>query len=165
MTSLNTTYYNTLSDTAKAMIDENGSWDVGPVARNAIAKDAYTQATTSGTVVESTTHTTPWTGKVGLMATYEFLYASGGGDTCLTTAGNSYSSSCGTAANDWLLKTGSYLWTVSPSSDFASSALRVNSSGRVNTYCAAAPAVFLKSSVKVASGDGTSGNPYILKLQ
>ena len=168
--SLNTTYYNTLSDTAKAMIDENGSWDVGPSTYNAIASEAYTQATTSGTVVGSTTHTTPWTGKVGLMASYEYLYATGGGDTCLTKSGFDYDEGCGTVANDWLLNTSSNLWTISPLISDANFALFVNLIGRVNTgYAnyyynyAAAPAVFLKSSVRVASGDGRSpSSAYVL---
>ncbi len=168
--SLNTTYYNTLSDTAKGMIDENGSWDVGPAAYNAIAKDAYTQATTSGTVVGSTTHTTPWTGKVGLMASYEFLYASGGGDTCLTTSGYNYSSVCGTEENDWL-KPGNISFALSADSNNANQSIGLFSNGgfvsaiRVDKTRYGIPAVFLKSSVRVASGDGTSGNPYILNLE
>ena len=167
--SLNTTYYNTLSDTAKGMIDKNGSWDVGPAAYNAIASGAYTSATTSGTVVGSTTHTTPWTGKVGLMALYEFLYATGGGDTCLTTSGNDYDLGCGTAANDWLLNTGSTFWIISPSSDYVGYALNVTNGGYVrNSYVdndyAAVPAVFLKREVKITKGDGTSENPYELSL-
>ena len=166
--SLNTTYYNTLSDTATDMIDENGSWDVGPAAYNATASEAYTSATTNNQTVGSITHTTPWTGKVGLMASYEFLYATGGGDSCLTTAGSSYNSSCGTAANDWLLNTGADLWTLSPRSGDPSSALYVYSVCFVNGYhvgnsTAAVPAVFLKSSVKLDSGQGTSSSPYILK--
>ena len=170
MTSLNTTYYNTLSDTAKGMIDENGSWDVGPVAYNATASEAYTQATTTSTI-ESTTHTTPWTGKVGLMASYEYLYATGGGDSCFTTSGYNYDGGCGKAANDWLLNTDFGLWTLSPSSVNFDGALYVRSGGYVvsnlvNVYggYAAAPAVFLKSSVTISGGNGTNPeNAYILQ--
>ena len=165
-TYLNETYYGTLSSDAKEMID-NGSWNVGAVACFAIASQAYTSATTTSTV-GSTTHTTPWTGKVGLMATYEFLYASSG-ENCLTTDGYYYYLSCGTATYDWM-KPGYSSWSLS-SSDRASSALSVDSSGYVYNGSVlggdgqALPAVFLKSSVTIASGDGTSGNPYILNLE
>ena len=166
---LNTTYYNTLSDTAKAMIDENGSWNVGPVANTTSAMEAYISATTTSTV-KNTEHITPWIGKVGLVANYEFLYATGGGDTCLTTAGNSYSSSCGTTGNDWLKNNYNNLWTLSPSTSFDNSSNYVGSTGSMSGTSVtggnvAVPAVFLKSSVRVASGDGTSGNPYILNLE
>ena len=167
-TSLNTTYYDTLTSAAKNMIDESAQWNVGPAAYTAIASEAYTQATTSGTKVGDTTHTTPWTGKVGLMASYEFLYATGGGDSCLTTAGSSYNSSCGPAANDWL-KPGTFLWTLSPRGDNANFSLGVDSYGRVGygfvaVDFAAVPAVFLKSSVTITSGDGTDPeHAYVLQ--
>ena len=66
------------------MIDETAEWNVGPVAYNATAPQAYTSAAT-----------TKWKGTdtadpgIGFMATYEFLYATSG--NCLTTTGNSYS--------------------------------------------------------------------------
>ena len=103
------------------------------------------------------------------MAIYEFLYASGGGDSCLTTSGFDYDGGCGTAANDWLLNTGSDLWTVSPRSDSARFALNVFFSGdvsssSVNNGTAAAPAVFLKSSVTITGGDGKStSTAYVLE--
>ena len=166
-TYLNETYYNTLSTSAKSMIDENGSWNVGAVGATATASQAYTSATTT-TTIGSTTHTTLWTGKVGLMASYEFLYASSG-ENCLTIGGDSYFSSCGTATYEWM-KPGSSSWSLSPSSGDTDRALVVSSigyvgSGFVNVSYQALPAVILKPSVTIASGDGTSGNPYILNLE
>ena len=175
-TSLNTTYYDTLTTAAKKMIDETAEWNVGPVAYNATSSAAYTSATTSGTVTNfgPVTHTTPWVGNgtnehgIGLLATYEFLYASSG-ENCLTTDGYNYNSSCGTAANEWLKPVPS-LWTLSPSSGFASCSLGVYADGHVGNYyvadpSAAVPAVFLKSSVTIVSGDGTDPeHAYILQL-
>ena len=174
---LNTTYYNTLSDTAKNMIDENGKWDVGPVIYNATASDSYTASTTTGTVIDNVTHTTPWTAKVGIIASYEYLYAAGL-DSCLTTNGYNFGYNtgleCGRQDNNWL-RTSSEAWTlspyngVSPYNGKANYAIYIHSTGAVNAdpitnYYAIIPVVYLKSDVKVASGDGKSpSTAYVLE--
>jgi len=173
-TSLNTTYYNTLGEAAQNMIDENGNWNVGPATSYAKASQSYTGATTTSTI-ESITHTTPWIGNgedehgIGLLASYEFLYASAG-DGCQSVAGDSgkFNTTCGTAENDWL-KPRVLIWTISPSSGLVERSQYVASNGYVNGnyvtgYGAAVPTVFLKSSVKVVSGDGKStSTAYILE--
>ena len=164
-TSLNTKYYNTLSDDAKKMIDENGSWDVGPVAYDAVANAAYTSAI--GTKWKGTDTSDPG---IGLVASYEFLYATAGGESCLTTSGYSYSSSCGKATNDWMTPD-TLLWTLSPNSSsyLVDDSLYLLSAGFVSSetvtlYDRAVPVVFLKSSVKVVSGDGKSpSTAYVLE--
>ena len=150
------TYYPTLSTTAKGMIEESATWKVGAAAYDANAGAAYTSA--GGTT---------WTGKIGLVASYEYMYAAG--SSCQNTSGNSYHSgspSCG--SQDWLWPVltnnkSSYGWFMSPNSDGASYALRVSySSGLVNndhannTY-AASPTVYLKSTINITGGNGKSG--------
>lgn len=162
---LNTTYYNSLSDTSKAMIDENGIWNVGPAGREATAQQSYETSLVSKTISDAT-HITPWIGKVGLMASYEYLYATGV-DTCLTVGGRDYDSGCGKETLDWLYSRAA-LWTLSPridGSDFALCAYY----GAINYYGIgdlrnAVPAVFLKSDVKIVSGDGKAiSTAYVLK--
>ena len=119
--------------------------------------------------------TTTWTGKVGLMYPSDYGYATSGGSTtdratCLNTRLGSWSdrsvSDC--KNNDWLLNS-SIQWILSPTADSfgANNAFRVSGIGTVDYFyvffnCAARPVVYLTSNVGVQSGDGSSGNPFIL---
>ncbi len=119
--------------------------------------------------------TTTWTGKVGLMYPSDYGYATSGGSTtdratCLNTNLSSWSSSSVSDCknNDWLFNN-SYQWTISPSthSSRATDAFRVASDGGVYNSAAynnwaVLPVVYLTSYVGVQSGDGSSGNPFIL---
>ena len=162
-TYLNTTYYNTLSSSAKSMIDDTAEWNVGFVHTYAKALDSYTKALV-----------TKWKGTdsnepgVGLVASYEYLYASGGsGCDNIASGYRAFNLSCGTASYDWM-KPDSDMWTLSPSNSTESAVLNLNTDGSVGHYRIIygiyfSPAVFLKSSVKIISGDGTSPeNAYIL---
>jgi len=159
--SLNTTYYNTLSNTAKDMIDENGKWDIGAVSYNATAQEAYTSSTSSAM------YTTPWTGKVGIIASYEYLYATID-TTCFTTSGNEYGGVCGSKSNNWLTPKNT-IWTLSGEYGYADYVITIAafgdvSSGLYMSNLEAIPALFLKSSVTIASGDGTNpANAYVLQ--
>ena len=119
--------------------------------------------------------TTTWKGLVGLMYPSDYGYATSGGDTtdratCLNTVLYSWdgSSVSDCKNNDWLLKN-SWQWTLSASasSSFANCAFNVTSGGNVTSnnafnYYAVLPVVYLTSNVGVQSGDGSSGNPFIL---
>ena len=158
---LNTTYYDTLNDTAKAMIDNAAEWNVGAAEYTATAFQAYTNE--KATKWKGTETNDPG---VGLMASYEFLYATGGNDSCLATPGFGYDAGCGIAANNWM-KPGSYSWTMSGRSSDSDRALFVGSNGYVGDGIvyhanAVAPAVFLKSSVTITGGDGTQSSPFQL---
>ena len=126
------------------------------------------------TVAYTSETATTWKGSdtsdpgIGLMATYEFLYATGGGDACLSTVGSSYYSSCGTAANDWM-KPSSHSWFLTPRISYTNYALYLLTDGYVYADTVehgrqALPAVFLKPSVKIKSGNGTSvDSAYVLQ--
>lgn len=155
---LNTTYYNSLSDTAKSLIDDNGSWNVGEMSYSANAKQAYTTSTT-----------VTWTGKVGLVAAYEYLFASSG-EGCADVIGTyqHFDASCGKTNYEWL-NTGDVSWTVTPVAGSSNNHLqyllwldRIECLPLPNTR-PVLPAVILKSSVKIVSGNGTKNNPYILE--
>ena len=117
--------------------------------------------------------TTTWTGKVGLMYPSDYGYATSGGSTtdkttCLNTYLNGWSSVSDCINNDWLFNS-SYQWTLSPyaSSSFAYNAFIVSISGGVVNFYAShnygvRPVVYLTSNVEIQSGDGSSGNPFIL---
>ena len=152
-TKLNDTFYNTLSDDLKAMIDD-GLWYTGTCAAASTALEAYQCAKT---LTDNA--------KVGLISSYEFLYASAGaGCTSVSGKSGSFDTMCGLRANDWL--TGSNLWTLNPNG--STSVLYIHSSGMVHSNSMATfsskPIVYLKSQVEIKSGSGTSASPYQFEL-
>ena len=118
--------------------------------------------------------TTTWTGKVGLMYPSDYGYATSGGSTtdrttCLNTYLNNWDSYSECFKNDWLYTNTNRQWTISPSaySSNAYYAFSVGHVGYVNdnfTYYGngVRPVVYLTSNVGIQSGDGSSGNPFIL---
>ena len=166
-TYLNTTYYNSLSGTAKDMIAE-GSWDVGVCGYEVAASAAYTcahETTLTGADINSNRV------KVGLIASYEYLYAAENDGACWTQAGDSYDGYGGLTdckAKDWLFptlttynNTSSFAWTLGPNSVLTHYALYVHYDGFVYSHSvlydnAASPVVYLKSDVTITGGNGES---------
>ncbi|MCI8445998.1 MAG: hypothetical protein HFH31_00730 [Bacilli bacterium] len=60
---LNTTYWDTISSTYQAMIDQNHIWKIGASSHEATRAEAYSNLSAD-----------TWTGKVGLMNTAEPVY-------------------------------------------------------------------------------------------
>lgn len=147
---LNDTYYEGLSNDAKEMIDTE-TWNIGSQIESSYsynANEAYQNSQTS-----------VWEGKVGLVSDYEYLYAAG--SECREVANDDFTTSC--VANDWLYSTVydniNYAWTIS-------NALMILDNGKISvtdnvtkTY-SVNPVVYLKPTVKIAGGKGTSGNEY-----
>ena len=130
---------------------------------------------TSGDYCNDTvTRTTTWNGKIGLMYTSDYGYATSGGSTSNRTSclnrelyhwdGSSYSD-C--KNNDWLYNTSNWQWTVSPSAASAYDyvVFRVGDSGGVGGLNASSaglvrPSVYLISKTSILGGEGTLENPY-----
>ena len=170
------TYYTTTlkNDTTRNAI-ESVVWNLG-------GTDAYNTSTASmfytaerGTTVYSGRPTT-WTGKIGLMYPSDYGYATAGGSTtnratCLSTVLYNWDGS-GVADcknNDYLFKSSYVQWTLAPRSGNANGVFNVNSGGSVDgsgAYSAGGvrPALYLKSSISVGSGNGTSTSPYKLEM-
>ena len=162
---------NGLTDTAKLMIGD-AKWYLG-------GSSTYTDVTAPmfytrerGTTVYSG-RSTSWIGKVGLIYPSDYGYATSGGDStnrasCMAKEmfyWNSSNSDCNN--NDWLFKS-TEMWTLSPNSSSDYGVFSVNESGYV--YSGAVingngvwPVVYLKSTIKVTSGAGSSNNPFILE--
>ena len=163
---LNTTYYNdSLTDTtSRNMIDSNANWYVGGANITDSAYTSYTKA------INRT-----WKGidtsdpGIGIVSAYEFLYASKDA-SCLSISGNDYRSLCGTKQNNWL-NTGESSWSINSYSELSYDMVSLYRDGYidftdVNNSLFFAPAVILKSNVKIISGDGTSPeNAYVLQLK
>ena len=161
-----------LTDAAKEMIGD-AKWYLGGTANytsssNGLASHFYKYE--RGTTVYSG-RSTNWTGKVGLIYPSDYGYATSGNSsttraTCLAKELYNWDGASACYQNDWLFKS-SYMWSLSPYSSFSSYVFFVSSSGFVNYYYAASargvwPVVYLKSTIKVTTGTGSSDSPFIL---
>ena len=169
-------YYNTVlkNDNTRDAI-ENVVWNLG-------GSSTYDDITASmfyererGTTVYSGNSTT-WIGKVGLMYPSDYGYATSGGQasdrvTCLAEKlykwGSSSESDCHN--NDFLFKSSYHQWTLVPYFYTDGTVFLVNSYGAAcldgagNSY-GVRPALFLKSSIYISGGTGSSTEPYQLKV-
>ena len=119
-------------------------------------------------------HSTSWIGKVGLMYPSDYGYATSGGsstnrNSCLAKELYNWDSSgySDCKNNDWMYNSNIWQWTMSPRADYSYDVFLVSSTGSVNTSFATStnagrPVVYLKSTIKVISGSGTTSSPYIL---
>ena len=127
--------------------------------------------------------TTSWKGKVGLMYSSDYGYATSGGETgnritCLNTPLSLWydilheedpAHHFGCYENDWLL-TSHWDWTLSPETDSTQAASEVfaiadiGGISYIDAYSSnnVRPSVYLKPDVLVSSGNGSKKSPYVL---
>ena len=117
---------------------------------------------------------TSWVGKVGLMYPSDYGYATSGGSTtdrnaCLNKELYNWDSSdfSDCKNNDWIFNS-SEQWTITPHASSSYDVFILSSTGYLSgnfarTTFGVRPVVFLKSSIKIVDGDGSSSNPYILQ--
>ena len=113
-----------------------------------------------------------WVGKVGLMYSSDYAYATSGGTSgdriyCLYNSDQENFSSC--SENDWLFNR-EHQWTISPVVSTTNVVRRITNVGSFSSFYARTtgsgirPVVYLKANIKIIEGDGSSSNPYILAL-
>ena len=174
-TNLNSGNYwtNSLSEDAKNMIGD-AVWYLGGTSNYTSASNGLTSHWYSyerGITVYSG-RSTSWTGKVGLMYPSDYGYATSGGTTtdrnaCLNKELYNWHSVSDCYNNDWIFNS-AYQWTITPRASNSGGVFFLYNVGCVrsaytdNTY-GVRPVVFLKSSIKIVDGDGSSNNPYILQ--
>ncbi len=174
---------NILDDIAKTLID-NHIWNTGAINYNSIAKSFDTvefykaeRGTLNGKMCSSGTYcddivtrTTEWTGYIGLPYVTDYAYASSESvcETNMKAQDSSNNYIC--KNNNWMYRS-STMWYLSPFAQpaYAHSVLLVLDNGNVNYGKASDlysvyPSIYLKNNVIIESGNGTSSNPYILKL-
>ena len=181
-TTLNDPYYNGTyeNDAIKNDLTRNAIesvvWNLGGLNSSSNTASTFYSAERGTTVYSGRPIT--WTGKIGLMYPSDYGYATAGGTTtnrevCLTTNMSSwnvgFSSDGGTDCNknDYLRK--GYQLAISPFSNDSSYMFILSPYGNVenrpsnyslNIY----PALYLKSNISISQGNGSSSNPYQLKL-
>ena len=161
-----------LTDTAKSMIGD-AKWYLGGSSTYNDVTPPMFYTRERGTTVYSG-HSTSWIGKVGLMYPSDYGYATSGGsstnrNSCLAKELYNWDSSgySDCKNNDWMYNGSIWQWTMSPRADFSNYVFYVDNTGYVS-ICnarnarAGRPVVYLKSTIKVISGSGTTSSPYIL---
>ena len=157
---LNGEYYNELSSIAKNQI-RDAQWYTGLVT-NGTPLEVLDQEMNNSTNAENTTikYKTKWVGKVGLISTSDFGYAFENyenTDIICTTI-----SRC---SENWL-NVKSHYWTMSAFASQSTHAWCIGDGYAFIDYVGnkgnVRPSVFLKSNVRIASGNGNT-EPYVLK--
>ena len=176
---------NTLDRTAKLLIDKH-TWSLGAIEMsiedtisfyNAERGTANGKTCTSGTYCNDTvTRTTKWTGYVALPYITDWAYASSE-SACETNIQTKDSSNLFVCKNNNWMQRSDWTWYLSPGVQSANAnyVWTVSGNGNVANYIMfgamskfayygsnVAPSIYLKSSVLMKGGTGTSSDPYKL---
>lgn len=165
-----------LGEDARNMIGDT-LWYLGGTSNHTSSTNGLTSHFYSyerGTTVYSGRDTS-WVGKVGLMYPSDYGYATSGGSStdrnaCLNKELYNWDSSdfSDCKNNDWLYESSYHQWTITPRASSSHIVFYLYDTGYVNGRITSnadgvRPVVFLKSSIKIVDGDGSSSNPYILQ--
>ncbi len=186
-------YLNTLTDTAKGMIEEKATWYLGSVAaysggdttilayeheraieecsenKGPSTNNNQSKVEGNSTCRVWTNNAAYWEGEIGLMYPSDYGYASDSSNWSTKKLYDDYSTYITT---NWLFQEANHSsneWFLSPSSGDFYSVAYWYSVGRVSQYSAdlnyggVRPSLYLKSDIEVIDGEGTSDQPY--KLQ
>ena len=138
-------------------------WNTSRAEYGASALDSYNQER-STTLISTPSDNVPrfniWDGKIALIYPSDYGYAS----TYITCRSELSSSNC--KNENWLFNS-AYQWTLSPYSGGVGVVFYDYSGGFVFSYGAynaygVRPALFLKSDVVIAGGNGEEGSPYLI---
>ena len=170
-----------LDDVAKNLID-NHTWNIGAMRyisrTNTLTFYQAERGNETGKICnggdycnDTVTRKTEWTGYIGLPYVTDWAYASSESD-CNTKIDKSSTYKC--KNNNWMHYGSTYndvTWVMSPYANpgDASNVWFVSGDGLAGNDCAASPrsafpTIYLKSNVIIESGNGTSSDPYVLKL-
>ncbi len=161
---------NSLTSDAKSMIGDTVWYLGGSGSNNDVTASMFYERERGTTVYSG--RSTSWTGKVGLMYPSDYGYATSGGtttdrNTCLNKKLYSWDSVSDCYNNDWIFNS-AHQWTITPHASTSDRVFSLRSTGYVHSNITSItngvrPVVFLKSSIKIVDGDGSSSNPYILQ--
>ena len=170
-TYLNGEYYNGLDGTSKSAIADSKYYLGGSNTNSGSAETYYSWE--RGTNVYGA-NSTSWIGKIALMypSDYIYIYALGIDNVCYTNAKNCEISEGGTPANGWIYNNYSnpYQWVLSANIDWEFYAFSIENRGIISgkngirTGYGVSPTLYLKSHVKIASGNGSEQSPYRLSM-
>ena len=171
---------NKLDETSKSLIDKH-TWNTGAIDYNtrtntlAFYKDERGKQTgkicNGGAGCNDTVErTTEWTGYIGLPYATDYAYASSE-SVCETNMQEQDSSNAYICKNNNWMQRSTWAWYLSPNA-YPGNARYVGvmfGNGRADEYATARqlyvfPTIYLKSNVIIESGNGSTSDPYVLKL-
>ena len=166
-TELNTTYLNSLTREAQNMIGD-AKYYLGGYKDTTITSEVMYQyeRKTSGSTYYYGTNPNNLVGKLGLMYASDYGYAAS--DECTQTLYNYNNTTC--TNNNWLFKSNNE-WTLPQNaSDSGGVFYSGGGGGMLCNYRAGGwqfavrPGLYLKSSVQIIGGSGTSTDPYVIGI-
>lgn len=157
-TTLNSTYLNSLNTTYGSALIQAVNWNMGG--------NTSTTATIPTFYTDEHSAQTTNSLSIGLSSPADLAYATSGGGTarttCISGAFSAYNNNC--VNNNWI-NAGVNNWSIMNSGNnrafYMTSACRVTTATVKSSY-QYRPCVYLKASVKITGGDGSSGTPYEL---
>ena len=167
---LNGTFLNNIAEESRNYIDETHVWKLGGTgnAFNSLGRADWYAAERGNDVWSG--RPVEWSGAIALMYPSDYGYSTSHNDSALCDTlshWNAADSSC--RDNSWLYDNVYTQWTLTQRSTYWNDMFYCGSGGDVSsafvgdTY-AAKPVLFLKESVKIKSGTGTSDDPFILTM-
>ena len=158
-----------LKEEAREMIGDTLWYLGGSSTSNDVTASMFYERERGTTVYSG--RSTSWVGKIGLMYPSDYGYATSGGTTtdrnaCLNKELYNWDSVSDCYNNDWIFNSANQ-WIITPPASRSDNVFGLNNAGYVHSGNASdvdgvRPVVFLKSSIKIVDGDGSSSNPYIL---
>ncbi len=171
-TYLNNDYYETIDPEAQAKIDSSYVWKLGGSSEIIITAQEFYKRERGTTVYSG--RPTEWIGSIGLMYPSDYGFSTSGGSTtnrssCLAGKLSYWNAVVDCDVNSWLYDDSNLgQWTVTPRASQSNGVFDVSSDGSVYNALTSnsfgfRPTLYLKANVEIASGTGTSTDPYILK--
>ena len=159
---LNETYLDNIMLGAKEMIGSS-LWNLGGTSSSTIYADQFYEYE-RGTQTSSG-RSTEWTGNIGLMYPSDYMYSIDL-SKCTKDGFNLNSDTPNCRDTTWLRNTSSYQWTLTPDINSYRS-FSIPSAGHignsnVNKSYGVRPVLYLKSTVQIIGGTGTSSDPFLL---
>ena len=170
---LNNDYYGTIDPENQSKIDGDYIWKLGGSnSSNDITAQMFYERERGTTVYSGSP--TEWAGSIALMYPSDYGFSTSGGSTinrssCLATVLYGWSGAEDCYTNSWLYDSSTTQWTLTHVASGSESVFGVYYSGYVLASMiaydsnAVRPTLYLLSDVEIASGTGTSSDPYILK--
>ena len=162
-TYLNGTYLNGLTTEAQGMVD-NAKWNLGGWSTSQLYANQFYEYERGTTVYSG--RSTEWIGKIALMYPSDYMYA-GDLSKCRKEVSTWETDQTNCRDTSWLRNTSTTQWTLTPNSSNSYLVFYVRNSGSVLNHnvtvsYGSRPVLYLKSTVQITGGEGTSENPFTL---
>ena len=170
---LNGEYYNSLTTESQGLVGDT-YWNLGGSSTHNDVTTSMFYERERGTTTYGGQPST-WVGKIGLMYTSDYGYATSGGTTtnrasCLSKVLYNWDSFSDCPNNNYLYNSKFYLWTITLYSSSSDGVFRVYEAGSVSRRSANSsdysftPVLYLKLLVQINGGTGTSTDPFTLSM-